>query len=233
MRILRILVAALAVLSLAEPAMAASGPDRLGLSWDGSTWVDELTGTLFNRSGSVKLWVPGDSDTQHFYVRNQSGDGVRFEVDYALPTNSLVNDTDFALTASVDGGKPVTLSPADNWVVLDGHALADGQRADVTVTAVFRWSSPNQSQAEQFPLDFQVRLSGIPGPSPDSSGSGGKHAVGGPDGGSGNASHGGGLLPNTGAPEVRWAVGLGLLALGGGIGIVVLSRRRERDAEAS
>ena len=238
MRILRTLVAALAVLGLTGPAMAASGPDRLGLSWDGRTWADELTGTLFNRTGSVALWVPGDTDTQHFYVRDQAGSAARLQVDYLLPQGAVVNDSDFALTASVDGAPPVALTPGAGWIVLDGKALADGQHADVAVTAVFHWGSTNQSQDERFPLQFRVRLSGIPGPLPDASGDGGQHPghpAGGDPSGDGQASGhiGDGPLPDTGAPEVRWAMTLGLLSLGGGIGIVVLSRRRRHDAEAS
>ena len=231
MRRLRALTLILLFVLLSAPgaATAATGGDQLGLSWDGQSWVDSLTGSLFDRAGSIHAWVPGDSDTEHFYARNQSGEGARLTIAYELPPNALVNADDFQVSASVDGGAAVALTPGTGWLDLDGRALADGRSADIAVTAAFRSSSTNASQRQSFPLAFRVTLSGIPGPAADTGGADGKHS-GGMQPGSGN---GGGLLPNTGAPEVRWALGLGLFALGGGIAIVMLARRKDRDAEAS
>lgn len=223
MRRVLALLAVLALMLLSAPASAATPDHRLGLSWDGTTWVDSLSGTMFNRPGSIARWVPGDRDTEHFYARDQSGEAARLVIDYDLEPDALVNATDFELTASVDGGTPVALSPGTGWVTLDAAALADGRSADVAVTALFRPGATNNTQSQHFPVSFRVTLSGIPGPSADQGGTN-------PGDGGG---HGSGLLPNTGAPEVRWAIGLGLFALGGGVAIVVLSRRKDRDAEAS
>lgn len=234
MRAIRILVVVLAVLAVSAPAMAASSSGRIGLSWDGTTWASQLSGALFDRPGTTARWVPGDSDTRHFYVRDTSGSDARLAIDYALPPNDLVDASDFVLTATVDGADAVRLTPGSGWLDLGGTTLANGHAADIAVTATFRWDSPDRSQAERFPLAFRVTLSEIAGPEPDTAG--GKD---GDDGGSTSGhrpghGHGlGDLLPATGAPEIRWALGLGLLCLGGGVGVVVLSRRRDRDAETS
>ena len=213
-------------ITLATPARADSGSGKLQLSWDDTTWSTQLSGTLFDQANGIRVWVPGDHDTEHLYVRNNGGDAARLAVDYDLPPNGLVGPDDVVLTATVDGGQPVTLTPGQDWLPLGGSQLADGRHADVAVTATFRPSSTNQSETKEFPIDFRVTLTEINGPSPDTHGGSGTPA-------GSSAGHGGGLLPNTGAPEIRWAVGLGLLSLGGGLVIVVLARRRQRDAEAS
>lgn len=250
MRRLSAVLLVLALLSLAAPAFAAGA---LGLSWDGATWATQLDGTLFNRPGSIHAWVPGDSDTEHFYLRDQGGDAARLTLEYDLPPNSLVNATDFEVTASLDGGTPLTLTPGATWLPVGGTTLANGGVADVAVTATFRWGSTNQSMTDAFPLTFRATLTeDVGGPGSDvtpaaiatpaaSAGPGGagSHPGAAPGAGQGKTSGAGPgedrgtLLPGTGAPEVRWAVTLGLLCLGGGIAIVVLARRRDRDAGAS
>lgn len=215
----RLLLALLALLLLGAPALAADSSGRIGLSWDGTSWVTQLDGTLFNRPGSVRLWVPGDSDTQHFYVRDQSGDAARLAIDYSLPPDSLLSPSDFRLSARVDGGPVVALTPGTGWLPLDGTTLRDRQHVDVAVTAVFDAGSTNQSQSESFPLDFRVTLSQIAGPASDS---GAGRDQGGDD-------DGGGPLPDTGAPRVRWAIVGGLFCLGGGLAIVVIARRKEDE----
>ena len=57
MSIRRLLGALFALLLLAGPASAASS-NKLGLSWDGTTWSSQLAGTLFNRPGSIRAWTP-------------------------------------------------------------------------------------------------------------------------------------------------------------------------------
>ena len=232
MSIRRLLGTLLALLLLAGPASAATS-NQVGLSWDGTTWSSQLAGTLFNRPGSIRAWVPGDSDSERFLVRNRGGDAARLAIDYSLPPNSLMGE-DFTVTASVDGGAPITLTPATGWIPLSGAALANGRHAEVAVTATFASSSTNQSQTDRFSLAFRVRLTELPGPGTDTAGPTGETGQGSPDGdGDSDDAHGAGALPGTGAPEVGWPLGLGLLSLGGGIAIVVLSRRRRRDGEAS
>lgn len=218
----RLLLALVALLLLGAPALGADSSGRIGLSWDRSSWVTQLDGTLFDRPGSISSWVPGDADTQHFYVRDQSGDAARLAIDYTLPPNSLLSPTDFHLSASVDGGATVPLTPGADWLPLDGTTLRNRQSVDVAVTAVFDATSTNQSQRETFPLDFRVTLSQIAGPASNTS-SGSKG-----NGGAGPADHG--SLPDTGAPPVRWAIVGGLFCLGGGMAIVVIARRKE-DAD--
>jgi hypothetical protein len=216
-----------AVVLGAMPSWAAS--DQLGLSWDGTTWSTALDGTLFNRAGSIRLWVPGDTDTETFYVRNQSSDGAQLAVDYDLPPAALLSD--FTLSVSMAGGAWLPLTPSTGWAPVDGTMLGRGEQEAVAVKAVFDPASTNQSQTEAFPIDFRVTLTQALEPQHDTHP--GKHP--GKHGGSADDNGPGpGGLPDTGAPEVRWAVGIGLLCLGGGIGVVVLSRRKERhDAEAS
>ena len=257
MRAARVIALVLALLCLATPALAAN---QISLSWDGKTWVDQLSGTLFNRPGAIARWVPGDSDTEHFYVRNQGGDAAGVKIEYDLPPHALLDAAGVVLTASVDGGASVVLTPGVGWLPLGTAGLADGAVADVAVTATFRGSSTNQSMSQQLPIDFRVTLTealvGTPVPQGTATphATGGSHGPGagaghGPGNGSGNlpggAGHGGpgqdstggalgGLLPNTGAPQVGWFLGLGTLSLVGGIVIVALARRRrERDVDAS
>lgn len=236
-------VLCLAVLALPGAARAADvtpAPDKIGLSWDRLTWSQQLSGTLFDGPDAPRIWVPGDSDTDHFYVRDQGGDAARLAVDYDLSPGGLADPDDVVVTARVAGGTPVTLAPGTGWLPVDGTALADGQDADVAVTATFRPSSTNSSQRQRLSIAFRVTLTEITGPGTDTGG--GPATDSGP--GNGHGGHSGppskdrgplgGPLPDTGAPEVRWALGLGLVALGGGIAIVVLSRRKEEhDAEAS
>jgi hypothetical protein len=219
--------------------------------------------------------VPGDSDTEHFYARNQGGDAARLTVEYDLPPNALVDDTDVEVTASIDGGTPVPLSPGVDWLPVGQTDLADGGVADVAVSATFRPTSTNQSMNDSFQLAFRVTLTeaagstpgtdetgsptatptvtpavtptagggpggdtgggplGTVGPAPTPKPGAGTPGAGTPDGDRGaSGPHLGGLLPGTGAPEVGWLVGLGVLCLGGGIAIVALSARRRRDAES-
>jgi hypothetical protein len=266
MRRIAVLVALLALLGLAAPATAAQ---QIGLSWDGTTWSTQLTGTLFNRAGSIQSWVPGDSDSESFYVRNQGGDAAQLKVEYDLPPNTLVNDTDFEVTASIDGAAPVVLTPGTDWLPVGDTRVANGGVAHVAVTATFRWTSPNHSMDEVLPIDFRVTLSELAGappgtdessspeasPSPVASFSptsgpsagagapgtdttpsaapGQEHGAGAPDTDTGSSGpHLGGLLPDTGAPEIGWLLGLAVVCLGGGLLIVVRSRRKERDGDA-
>ncbi len=246
MRTARLIALVVALLCLVSPARAAG---QLGLSWDGRAWASQLTGALFDRPGTIDRWVPGDSDTRHFYVRNQGGDAARLTIAYDLPPDTLVNADDFEVTAAVDGGAPVVITPGVGWLPLDQTTLADGAVADVAVTATFRLTSTNRSMSQAFPLAFRVTLTEVVGatPLPDATPTpaGVAHPHGSPAPGSGPAqgsgpaegsgpaqsSGGGGLLPGTGAPEVGWFVALGILCLSGGLLIVGLSRRRERDAD--
>ncbi|WGL50408.1 hypothetical protein P5P86_10550 [Nocardioides sp. BP30] len=228
-------VLALCSVLMGAAAPAAADPDRLGLSWDGRTWSAALTGSLFGTS-PIERWVPGDSDTQHFYVRDQGGDAARLAVDYTMPPSALLSADDLTVTATVDAGAPVTLAPGTGWIALGGTSLGEGATSDVAVTAVFNPASTNASMHDSASVDFRVTLSQIAGPSAQTVGGGGSPSHGDAGtGGSGNAAKSsgpGGLLPSTGAPEIAWAVGLGLFCLGGGVGIAALSRRREEDSDA-
>jgi hypothetical protein len=210
------LLALPAIVLGAAPSWTAS--TQLGLSWDGATWSTTLDGTLFDRAGSIRVWVPGDTDTETFYVRNQSSDDAQLAIDDDLPPGAPASD--FTLSVSMAGGAWLPLTPSNGWAPVDGTLLDHGRQAAVAVKAVFKAASTNQSQTEVLPIDFRVTLTQALGSQSDTHP--GKHP--GPAAG----------LPDTGAPEIRWAVGVGLLCLGGGVGIVVLSRRKERhDAEAS
>lgn len=219
----RVLAALLVVLGVSAPAFGAD--DRLGLSWDATTWTSSLTGTLFGGPGAISRWVPGDADTRSFYVRNRSGDDAFLSVDYALSPHPPLTPADLRLSVSVGGDAFRPIEPGDGWIQVDARRLDAGRTVRVAVRAVFDASSPNVTRREALPVDFRVTLAGSA--TPDAAADGGP-------GEGGSDAGGGGLLADAGAPRLWWTVGLGGACLIGGITIVAGARRREgRDAEAS
>lgn len=220
----RFLTVLLTLLTVAVPASAsAAASHRLQLSWDGRSWATSLTGTLFNRAGTPRLWVPGDGDTKSFYVRDRGATPASLLIQYRWPsTDSLVTDHDFDLSVRVAGGQWRPLTAGTSWVAVGQPSDRRRGSARVDVRAIFHGASTNQSQEESVPLRFRVTMSGLPKVSTDTPG---HHGSGTGSGGAGSD------LPDTGAPDVRWIVLAALLCLGGGTAIVVASRRKERDDE--
>ena len=214
--LLRLLV--MTVTILAAPA-AAQADDELGLSTDGRTWSSSLTTSLFDPD---MRWVPGDSETSAFYVRNQSSDQGKLEIDVlGSEVDSLLETGDLHVATRVGDGDWVSVS-APGRQDLSRSRVAPRDVAKVAVRVSFDYSSPNPSQVKRLKLAFAVRLT----QSSDV-------AAGGAElGDDGNDARGlNGLLPNTGtALGLTWVLLAGML-LGGGL--LLISKKKDENDDAT
>jgi LPXTG-motif cell wall-anchored protein len=193
-------VMALGVVLLAGPASAA---DEIGLSRNGVTFTSSLNGSLFDPAFT---WVPGDVESETFYVRNQGGDTARLTVDIVgEQVSDLIESGDLQVTAS-SGNQAKTVSSAGDHRLLNIPDIEADEIVPVTVTVAFDDASTNETQLLSSDLTFRINLSQT-------------STVLGEDDNDGN-----GALPDTGAPSL-WIFGLGSVLLGTGVAIV--SRRRE------
>lgn len=195
----------------ASPALAA---DELGLSLDGVNWSSSISDPLFDPSFR---WVPGDSETATFYVRNQGGSAGDLVVDViGSQAGSLLDSGGLHITATGGEGDWVTVSESGTHRLLTAPEIADGAVAPIDVKVSFDESSPNQTQLLAAEMTFRITLSeSVPGGS-------------GTAGGSGTNTDGSGL-PGSGAPELRWIAAIGAILFGTGLALV--ARRRDAGRE--
>lgn len=199
-------LAGVALILAATSASPATAAGELGLSLDGVNWASSITDPLFDPSFR---WVPGDSETETFYVRNQGGSAGDLAVDViGSQAGALLDSSDLHITARGGGGDWVTVSESGTHRLLTAPDIADGAEAPIDVNVSFDGASPNQTQLLAADLAFRITLS--------------ESSPGGPD----NGSDGGGLLPGTGAPELGWLIAIGAALIG--IGLAFVSRRREQ-----
>ncbi|MBC7595092.1 MAG: LPXTG cell wall anchor domain-containing protein [Kineosporiaceae bacterium] len=197
----------IAMFSTAAPAAAAG---ELGISSDSVTYAPTFHGPLF---GTAIRWVPGDSRTATFYVRNQSPDLASLAITLlGNHIGDLLESGDVTVTATGGGGAVSPVSNGNEQLLLLASGITGGEVVPVHVTVDFNESSPNDTQMRSTDLNFRISLtqSSI---TPQGNGGG--------NGNNGSASP----LPNTGAPNITWIVALGSILLGTGIAIV--SRRRQ------
>lgn len=208
-----VLLVAMAVTLVAAGATAARAADELGLSIDGVSWSSSLSQPLFDSS---QLWVPGDSATARFYVRNQGGTPADLTIDIlGSATSALLDTGDLHVTAVGGGGSWVTVSEAGEHRLLTRPDLADGQAAPIDVTVALDADSTNASQLRSAELDFRITLAEVVGT--------------GTDGGSSDDGSDGSSLPGTGSAASRWIVTAGAMLLG--LGLALVSRRRSERSE--
>lgn len=204
---MRTVLLAAALVLVSVPAHAA---DEVGLSRDGVTWSTSLAQPLFDPGFR---WVPGDVESERFYVRNQgpSGAEMTVEVVSADPDDLLEND-DLAISARAGSGDWITLENGVPSAELTAEAIAMGGVAPVDVRVEFVWESPNRSQTRVLPLVLRVTLVGdAPGGDGDADGD---------DGGIG-------FLPDAGSLVSIALVWAAALAIGAGLALVI--RRRDRE----
>lgn len=194
-----LLLSALPVLA-AAPAGAA---EELQVSADGVHWGRTLGQPLFD---PAVRWVPGDERTATFSVRNRADDRGHLTIQvHTSDPDGLLADGDVLLAAQVDPGgwQPLT-GPGDR---VDLAAVPSGRTAEVSVRARLRPGAANLTQGAGVPLRFEVILSEarrndapeVDGPNVDG-------------------------LPDTGAPVLRWWLGLAAVAIGGGLALIRRSR---------
>lgn len=190
----------------ASPALAAN---EIALSSDGQHWSRTLTQPLFD---PAVLWVPGDSRTASFYVRNEAASAG----DLAIAVRSddpdrLLADDHVGIQARAGAGPWVALEAAGSLHRLAAAAIPAGSRIRLEVRASFDALSANQTQVDRAGLTFVVGLaealtSGGTGPQDDDT-----------DGGAGGPTLvGSGPLARTGAAATGWLLIIAAMALGVG-----------------
>ncbi|WP_313407750.1 LPXTG cell wall anchor domain-containing protein [Aeromicrobium sp.] len=225
----------------------ASAADQIGLSLDGTHWADTLEDSLFDPD---VVWVPGDSHTVSFYVRNQA------DTNAVLSAAVLSGDGDHLLA-----GKHVSLRAraGGQWFPLvNGHpspeltaaSITPGEQVRVDVEAAFDPASSNASQSAALDVMLRVRLADAaasidpepggstptdpptdrptePTPSDDPSDSDGIHdSDDGRDRTEGGADH----LPSTGSETPVILIWMAVLAITAGAAFLAAGRR-EREHE--
>ncbi|MEG9226178.1 hypothetical protein [Aeromicrobium sp. Sec7.5] len=189
-----LIVTAVAASAVLAPS-AAQAADEVEFSDDGAAWSSSLPDPVFD---PAFRWVPGDSQTASFFVRNNGPSAALMTIEArSADTDELLADDDIDLQARVAGGSWVAL---DNGVItgpLTQGSIARGDVVEVQVNATFDPDATNQSQTRRLPLTFTVTLA---------------EALEG-DG------TGGGLLPGTGAKVGFWTLtlALGASVIGGAI----------------
>lgn len=208
-RALAILIGA-AVVLIGSTARAA---DEIGLSNDGVTWSSSLPAPLFDPDFR---WVPGDSETATFYVRNQGPSGSQMVIQArSSDTDELLANEDIDLQARVVGEEWVPLRNGVPSRPLTERSIGQGAVVQIEVNATFDPASTNQSQLSLLPLSFSVTLT---------------DALEGPGTGDRSDDHlsAGGLLPETGAARLLLALtAVGAVSLV--LGSALLNRRQQVD----
>ncbi len=210
-RLLR-LTGVITVLALLVPSTAQAA-DEIRLSNDGVTWSTSLSAPLFD---PAFRWVPGDSETASFFVRNQGPSSARMTIEArSADTDELLQDDDISLQARVVGGEWVSLANGVASRSLTEQSIGHGGVVQLEVNATFDPASTNQSQTKRLALSFAVTLTdaldgGADGPTPDDDGS---------------------LLPTTGTLLSQQWLWIGAILVG--TGLALAARRREREEEVT
>ncbi len=193
-----------------RPAMAAA--DEISVSSNGTVWVDELSGSLFD---ARDRWVPGDEETRSFWVRNDGPTGARLTVSVeSTDTDRLLAADDIDLSARAEGRAWVELRNGVPSQALTSSALERRGTARVDLRATFSQASTNPSQTRRLPLRFVVTLT-------QDTAAHTKHQ---------DARHGG-VIPQTGAEVALWLAWLATGALAVGLFLVAGRRTHDQGAE--
>ena len=196
------LALAIGIVLIGGPASAAN---EIGLSRNGVTFTSSLSGSLFD---PAFVWVPGDVESETFYVRNQGGDTARLTVDIlGKQVSELIESGDLHVTAT-SGSQAKTISSAGDHRLLTVPDVQADQIVPVKVTVAFDEASTNETQLLSSDLSFRINLKQT-------------SAVLGEDDGD---DDGNGLLPDTGASTPLWLAGLAAICIG--TGAALISRRR-------
>jgi len=184
----------------ASPALAAG---ELGLSLDGTHWTQSISTPLFDPSFR---WVPGDAETETFFVRNQGGSRGDLTIDIVSSTaGGLIDSGDLHVTAKGGGGTWTTVSQDGTHRLLTAPNIADGQVSPIDVKVSFDATSTNTTQLLASELTFRITLSeSEPSDSDDA-------------------------LPDTGAPDVLLFFALSALLIGTGLGLVTRHNEPTRE----
>ena len=211
------------VLAAVTPAAAA---DEIGVSRDGRRWSGTLTEPLFDPR---TRWVPGDTRTVSFYVRNQGRTNARLVATVrSVAGDRLWSDGHLTLRARVRG----TWFPLRNGQPsgdLTQESLRPGTAVRVDVQAGLDRASTNASQASGLELTFGLRLTeadeGVAGASAEV-------VEAGEAAGSGRSGGSDGWLSRTGASAPAILIWLAAAATAVGAAFLAAGRREGEDEHA-
>lgn len=217
-RIVVVALTSLGLLMAAGAATAQADSPFIGLSRDGVTWSSSLDGPLFDTD---MRWVPGDSETSMFFVRNDYGTDGELALDILAGdgAQSLFDSGDLRVSVQI-GGERQTVSSAEDRRLIDDLDVANGDVADIEVNVSLDSASTSRTQLSSASFAFRVTLSGavddvaVLGESEVA-------GVGGVTDGRVNDA-----LPDTGASVTWWLLALAAALLGSGTALVT-DRRRE------
>jgi LPXTG-motif cell wall-anchored protein len=156
-RLLRAIAAVVAMVTVAlgapAPAIAAEG---ISFSRDGVTWTPSLPSPLFD---DAVRWVPGDSRTAVFYLRNDSGADARLQVDVRTrDLDDLMRVGDLEIASRVDDGPWGAVSAPGTHRTADGSAAA-GSVHVIEMRVTLPAESDARSQTLRVGFDVLVTLS--------------------------------------------------------------------------
>ncbi|MBC9225303.1 hypothetical protein GL325_03090 [Aeromicrobium sp. 636] len=210
-------VSAALILSAVAPAAAA---DEIGVSRDGRRWSATLTEPLFDPG---TRWVPGDTRTVSFYVRNQALTHARLVATVRSDDgDDLWAGGDVTMRARVQG-KWFTLRNGRPSGELTQESLRPSSAVRVDVRAKLEPASTNVSQASRLNLTLGLRLTdadeGVAGASAEAG-----------DGGESGRSDG--WLSRTGASTPAILIWLAAAATAVGAAFMAAGRREGDDEHA-
>ena len=221
-------VLAALVLMMPTPALAAN--DRLLVSSDGVNFVPNSTFPLFTSMGKV---VPGDRQTEHVWVMNNSSSAALLRVDMVDPSaDDAYLAAAFSLNVFPEGGTrsaSVTIAQGiDNGActVLDaGIRLGAGERLRLDLTADIDAALAAQ-QGTLGTVEFQLRGMLTEAIAGEHGAPGSKCIAPAPDVPSGD-------LTNTGvsSPRLLEAIAAAAVLAGTAFGLLAWLRRRRDETE--
>lgn len=209
------LLVALAALGGSVGTATAAG--ELGLSPDGVHWAAALPAPIFD---PAFRWVPGDSETATFYVRNQAKSAGALDVTMLAPqVHDLIDSGDLIVSARFANNPWVSVSTPGAHNLIDSVTVPPKGVRKITIRVNFDPTSTNDTQDEQLDLRFKVTLSQRGASvSPPHNGTG--------HGSSGTGSSG---LPVTGANVSPLMLLVAGLLCVGGAGLALVGRRTNDD----
>lgn len=211
----------------------ASAADEIGLSLDGTHWVDTLEDPLLDPGVT---WVPGDSTTVSFYVRNQADTAAVLSA--AVLTDDgdrLLSDRHVSLRARA-GGRWFPLVNGHDSPALTAASISPDGKVRVDVEAAFDPASSNASQSAALDLMLRVRLADavedmnpVPvDPTPTDGSEKPNDADEERDAPPAGTDH----LPRTGSDTPAILIWTALLAMTAGAAFVAAGRREREDDDA-
>lgn len=141
----------------AGPATPARAAGSIGISDDGVTFGSAYPGTIF---GSLELLVPLDTESETFYIRNETADPAFLRI---VLLDVTYSDAAYGAALSVNAntpaktGTPRPLTAATPCVVLvEGETIQAG--AVVPVTTALSLGDLNGSEGQDSTADLSLRI---------------------------------------------------------------------------